>query len=128
MSRLTDFHIRNWIKAKNPIAKSFGNGLTFTLSAKGTATWVLRYRFRGKQRELTIGHYPEFSIKRATEDAFRRRIEIAGGIDVAREKQQLKRKLQLGNTVLELGNIYFADFEQRGRSIKSRRWHLGVQR
>jgi integrase len=124
VSRLTDVHIRNWIKAAKPIAKSFGNGLTFTLSAKETATWVLRYRFNGKQREITIGHYPEFSIKKATEEAFKRRSEIAGGVDVAREKQRLKRELLLANTVAELGDLYFADFEERGRSIKSRRWHL----
>lgn len=124
MSRLTDVHIRNWIKARRPIAKSFGNGLTFTLSAKGTATWVLRYRFNGKQREITIGHYPEFSIKKATEDSLRRRTEIAGGVDVAREKQRIKRELWRANTVEELGDLYFADFEERGRSIQSRRWHL----
>ena len=98
MPRLTDVHIRNWIKTRKPIAKSFGNGLTFTLSAKGTATWILRYRINGKQCEITIGHYPEFSIKRAMEDALKRRIEIASGIDVVREKQRLKREMWIANT------------------------------
>jgi len=41
-------------QSARPIAKSDGNGLTFTLSAKGTAAWVLRYRFAGKARELTL--------------------------------------------------------------------------
>ncbi|WP_366020345.1 hypothetical protein [Nitrosomonas sp.] len=36
--------IRNWTKAGSLIAKADGDGLTFTLSAKGTASWILRYR------------------------------------------------------------------------------------
>jgi len=42
MSKLTDIKIRNWLKAGNPVARADGGGLTFTLSAKQTASWVLR--------------------------------------------------------------------------------------
>lgn len=48
MGKLTDVELRNWIKAGKPVAKSDGQGLTFTLSAKGTAAWTLRYFFGGK--------------------------------------------------------------------------------
>jgi len=41
---LTDIQIRNWVAKGEPIARSDGDGLTFTLSPAGTATWVLRYR------------------------------------------------------------------------------------
>jgi len=124
MPRLTDVHIRNWIKAGKPIAKAFGNGLTFTHSANGTASWILRYRFNGRQRELTIGRYPELSIKRASEEALKRRAEIFGGIDVAREKQRQKRESLQANTVAQLGELYYADLAERGRSVDGRRWHL----
>jgi integrase len=122
--RLTDVQIRNWIRAGKPVAKSFGNGLTFTLSAKGTATWILRFRQDGKQRELTLGRYPEFSIKKATEEAFKHRVAIACGTNVAREKQLRKREAKLANTVTELGNIYFDYLAEQGRLISGRRWHL----
>jgi len=37
MGKLTDLQIRRWIKAGEPVAKADGDGLTFTLSAKGSA-------------------------------------------------------------------------------------------
>ena len=59
MNRLTDLEIRKWVKEGNPIAgKSDGGGLTFTLSKAGRASWVLRYRYGGKGREITIGNLP----------------------------------------------------------------------
>ena len=37
------------------VAKSDGDGLTFTLSNAGTASWVLRYRLNGRRKEVTLG-------------------------------------------------------------------------
>ena len=121
---VTDVHIRNWIKAGKPIAKSFGNGLTFTLSASGTASWVLRYRLNAKQRELTIGRYPDLSIKRATEETIKRRADVFEGIDVAHEKQRTKKEHRQASTVTELGNLFYANLMERGKSVEGSRWHL----
>ena len=71
-----------------PVALADGGGLTFTLSAKGTAAWVLRYRFDGKPRELTIGRYPEITLARARELAMGARAPIQQGADVARDKRR----------------------------------------
>ena len=88
IQKLSDVQIRKWIKAGKPVAKSDGDGLTFTLSSAGTAAWVLRYRFGGKARELTLGRYPDKSLTRARDDARRERAKIQDGIDVAREKHK----------------------------------------
>ncbi|BBL76801.1 Arm DNA-binding domain-containing protein [Methylomagnum ishizawai] len=66
MGKLTDVQIRNWVKAGKSIARADGGGLTFTLSAKGTAAWVLRYRFGGGVRELTLGRYPDIPLTRSS--------------------------------------------------------------
>jgi site-specific recombinase XerC len=89
MSKITDIQIRYWLKAGAPVAKAQGDvpGLTFTLSANGTASWVLRYRIGGKQRELGIGRYPEYTIARAKTAAMDARAKIQAGVDVAREKR-----------------------------------------
>lgn len=50
MGKLTDVQIRHWMKAGVPVAKSDGDGLTFTLSAKGTAAWTLRYYIGAKRQ------------------------------------------------------------------------------
>jgi hypothetical protein len=38
MGTIRDVQIRNWINADKPLAKTDGDGLTFTLSAGGTAS------------------------------------------------------------------------------------------
>ena len=48
-----------------PLAVSDGDGLTFTLSRTATATWILRYRYGGKQKEVTIGNYPDITLAEA---------------------------------------------------------------
>ena len=88
MGTLTDVHIRSWIKARAPIAKSDGDGLTFTLSTSGAASWVLRYRLHGKQRELTLGRYPDTTLSAARKLASAKRAAVQQGTDVAREKQR----------------------------------------
>ena len=87
MGRLTDIDLRNWIRAGKPTAKADGEGLTFTLSAKGTAAWTLRYSHGGKAKELTLGRYPDISLAKAREIASAKRVEIQQGVDVAAQKR-----------------------------------------
>lgn len=128
MGKLTDVHIRNWIKAGQPVAKSDGDGLTFTLSAKGTAAWVLRYRVPGAkfQKEITLGRYPDISLTKARELAAEKRFEIQQGKDVAAEKQRAKQEDAGAWTFTRLAEDYLtksAD-ELAGSTIKGRRQQL----
>lgn len=78
MGKLTDIQIRNWTKAGKAIAKADGDGLTFTLSAKGTASWILRYRTAGakSQKEITLGRYPDISLAEARKIATSTRARV----------------------------------------------------
>ena len=108
MGKLKDIEVQAWVRAGKPIAgKSDGDGLTFTLSVKGTASWVFRYRLGGKQRELTIGNYPTITLKRARELATEARAKVQQGIDVAREKQARKIELAAAGTVKQLCAEYY---------------------
>lgn len=106
MGILTDVHIRNWIKDGRPVAKSDGDGLTFTLSAKGTAAWILRYRYGGKSRELTVGRYPDIGVADARKLAAEYRVKIQCGVDVAREKRQRKYVAATAQTFRQLAEDY----------------------
>lgn len=108
MGKLKDIEVQAWIRAGKPVAgKSDGDGLTFTLSTKGTASWVFRYRLGGKQRELTIGNYPTITLKKARELANEARTKVAQGIDVAREKQAQRIALAAAGTVKQLCDEYY---------------------
>ena len=113
MGQLTDVQIRNWIKAGEAIAKADGDGLTFTLSAKGTAAWVLRYRVPSakSQKEMTLGRYPDISLGKARELATEARAKIQQGADVAREKQATKRESASAWTVRQLADDYMQKSE-----------------
>jgi len=126
MGKLTDVQIRNWIKAGDPTAKADGDGLTFTLSAKGTAAWVLRYRFGGKARELTLGRYPDITLAKARELAAEARVHIQQGRDVAREKQKATIERAAAKTLRELAADYMSKAfpHLAANTIKQRRHHI----
>ena len=92
MSNLTDVQIRNWIKSGAPVAKSDGDGLTLTLSVKGTAAWTLRYYIGTRRKELTLGRYPDTTLSAARKLATEKRAAVQQGTDVAREKQKAKNE------------------------------------
>ena len=126
MGTLTDIQIRNWIRARAPVAKSDGDGLTFTLSAGGTASWVLRYRLHGKQRELTLGRYPDTTLSDARKLATAKRAAVQQGTDVAREKQKSIQEATHAWTFKRLAEDYLtrAANNLSALTINSRRQQL----
>ena len=126
MGKLTDVRIRNRIKAGQPVANADGGGLTFTLSAKRTAAWVLRYRFGGKPRELAIGRYPDITLAKARELATEARAKIQQGGDVAREKQKASTERAAGKSLRQLATDYMerAFPALAANTIKQRRHHI----
>ncbi|MBI4207416.1 MAG: integrase arm-type DNA-binding domain-containing protein [Betaproteobacteria bacterium] len=126
MGTIRDVQIRNWINAGKPLAKSDGDGLTFTLSTSGTASWVLRYRLGGKQRELTLGRYPDVTIAAARKLATEKRVEVQQGVDVARKKQKAKLDTAREWTFKRLADDYLTKASEHlaALTIEGRRQQL----
>lgn len=126
VDKLSDPQIRRWIKAGVPVAKADGNGLTFTLSAAGTAAWVLRYRHGGKGRELTLGQYPDLSLKEARKRAGEARAHVQAGVDVARERQREKTESAAAKSFKQLAADYMEKVFPRlaASTVKQRRQHI----
>ena len=104
---LTDVQLWHWVKAGDAVAKSDGGGLTFTLSAKGAASWVLRYRIGGRQKEVTLGTYPDLTLTKARDLAATKRVEVSQGVDVAQAKQLRKAEEAAPDTVKALCNEFY---------------------
>jgi integrase len=100
--KLTDLQLKKLVKAGTPTALADGQGLTFTLSKNATAAWVLRYRSGGKQKEMTLGRYPDVTLAEARIRASQERAKIQAGVDVAKVKQEILRRQQSAQTVREL--------------------------
>ena len=89
----TDIQLKRWMQLKEPLAKSDGNGLTFTLSKAGTASWIVRYyNGVGKRQEVTLGNYPDTSLAEARKRASQIRAAVDQGNDPAKEKAERKQK------------------------------------
>jgi integrase len=109
INALKDIQIRNWMTQGLPVVKTDGQGLVFTLSKAGTASWILRYRKDGKQRELTIGNYPDISLSEARRLASIARASRDSGGNPAVEKAERKRKEQTKEwTIAALAEDYQA--------------------
>lgn len=103
---LDDLQLRRWVAAKEPLSKSDGEGLTFTLSEFGTATWVLRYSRGTRRRELTLGNYPDMGLAEARKRARAFRVRIDGGEDPAADKKVQKARAKSAMTVNQLCDDY----------------------
>ena len=128
MGTLTDVQLRGWVRAGKPIiGKSDGGGLTFTLSKNGTAAWVLRYRYAGRRKELTLGNYPGVSLSEARIKAGEARARVSDGEDVATERRRQKNQLLASGLVRELAADYLVRAAQdlAPRTLSETRRMLG---
>lgn len=87
---LTDVRIRQTKPDAKPLKLSDGGGLQLVISPAGGRSWKLAYRFSGRQRELTIGPYPEFGLAEARAERDKAKRLLAAGIDPATQKQLTK--------------------------------------
>lgn len=62
---LTDTQIRNIKSAKKPIRLFDGGGLYLEIAPSGGKWWRLKYRFDRKEKRISLGVYPEISLKGA---------------------------------------------------------------
>src|SRR5208283_5592797 len=78
-------------------------------------SWTLHYRHAGKQRRLTLGHYPALTLAAARDAATEAHRLLAAGIDPA-EAKAVKRQ---PDTVERVAELYVARaLEAKGRSAR----------
>ncbi len=82
------------VKNAKPTAKDYtlydGGGLMLLVKSTGGKLWRFKYRFNGLEKRIALGTYPEISLKEARLKREVSRKQVAGGIDPAIEKKQLK--------------------------------------
>lgn len=106
----TDKNLRAWLNA-GPLIRGVGDGLTFVATVasarRGKASWVLRYRFAGREKEKTLGRYPDVSLKDARELARKDRALLQQGVDIAALKRREKLKAIDMHNVEGLAQIWY---------------------
>lgn len=78
---LTDTSIKNAKPRSKPWRAFDGGGLYLEISPAGGKWWRLKYRFGGKEKRLSLGVYPEVSLKEARGRRDSARKLLADGVD-----------------------------------------------
>ncbi|URG53028.1 site-specific integrase [Pectobacterium quasiaquaticum] len=86
LNKLTDKKLRalHGASSEKPFKMSDGAGLMIRVTAKGAISWAFKYRLGGRESEaivLTLGRYPDMSLKQAREVRDRCRTWLAEGKD-----------------------------------------------
>lgn len=89
---LTDTAIRKATPGPKTRKLSDGKGLYLELSPAGGRWWRLKYRIAGVEKRISLGTYPETSLKAAREKTDEARALIAQGIDPSQARKAAKQE------------------------------------
>lgn len=87
---LTDTAIRTAKPAEKPYKLTDEKGLFLLLNPNGSKWWRLKFRVDGKEKLLSLGTYPEISLKKAREERDKARTMLAEGIDPSQHRKATK--------------------------------------
>jgi len=106
---LTDTALRSIKPAEKPQKFFDERGLFLLVNPTGSRLWRFKYQFKGKEKLLSLGQYPDTSLKKARERRDELRRQLANGIDPSAERQSEREahKAALNNTVREVGEACF---------------------
>lgn len=92
---LTDTAIKNAKPADKPVRLFDGGGLYLEVAPSGGKWWRLNYRFGCKEKRISLGVYPDVSLKEARERRDKARALLDAGADPGEAKKAEKRAARL---------------------------------
>jgi len=72
----------------------------------GKFSWLFRYRFKGRPEKVSLGRYPDLSLKAARCERDKQATLLAGGRSPAEEKRLAKMALTRDCTMREFSERY----------------------
>ncbi|MCG5525751.1 integrase arm-type DNA-binding domain-containing protein [Ectothiorhodospira haloalkaliphila] len=91
---LTDTVIRNAKPGEKIRKLSDSAGLYLEISPSGGKWWRFKYRYGGKEKRLSLGVYPDISLKVARERRDEARKQLANGVDPSEHRRAQKTAKQ----------------------------------
>jgi integrase len=97
---LSDPAIRNAKPQAKPVKLFDSGGLFLLVTPNGGKWWRLKYRFGGKEKLLSLGTYPQISLKEARNKRDEDKKKLANGVDpsAARIKNKIETRLSAAST------------------------------
>ena len=109
---LTDIQVKNAKPNEKELKLFDGKGLYLLITPSGGKLWRLKYRFKGKEKKLSLGSYPEISLLGARHKRDEARELIAQGIDPRSQKHE-KRNENFEEVAREWHNRFSAQWVEK---------------
>lgn len=87
---LTDVAVRTAKPKEKTYRLADGAGMYLELSPAGGKWWRLKYRFGGKEKRISLGTYPDISLKEARDRRDEARKLLASGVDPGAHRKAAK--------------------------------------
>ena len=107
---LTDVLIRNSKPKDKAFKLSDGGGLYLLVNSNGSRWWRFDYRFDGKRKTLSMGVYPETSLREARERRDEAKKKIESGIDPSHARKAKKESDSGADTFETIAREWFEKF------------------
>lgn len=95
MSKLTDIAIKSAKLGKGIRKLSDGNGLVLLVYPNGSKYWAFRYRYLGKEKNLSLGIYPAVGLAEARRKLSDARNLLSSGQDPSEARKAVKRQAMI---------------------------------
>ena len=127
---LTDTAVRQAKPRDKDFTLSDLDGLSLFVAANGKKSWHFRFSWHGKQPRISLGTYPEITLREARELRDQARALVAKGIDPRLERKQARHAAgaEVENTFEVVANKWY-DFKSprlvaavKGGAAQSRRY------
>ena len=109
---LTDSAVRSVKPSKRPVKLFDERGLYLEVSPAGGKWWRFKYRFCGKENRLSLGVYPDVSLKEARDRRETVRKLVADGVDPSENRKAVKsaRSNSFSNSFEVVTREWFAKY------------------
>lgn len=74
--KVTDHYLKSLQPADKRCTVSVGDSLFLRITPNNARSWVMRYSSGGRVKDLTLGHFPDLSLKQARQAAHLKRQEL----------------------------------------------------
>lgn len=107
---LTDTAVRNAKPTSKPVKMYDEAGLYLQVTPSGGKWWRFKYRYLGKEKLLSLGTYPDVSLKaaRIKRDEARKLLSDGSDPSAVKQAQKLEKKFTAANTLEAIGREWYA--------------------
>jgi len=112
--KLTDPILKAAKPQDKPYPLSDGEGLVLYVQPTGAKWWRYRYRFAGKAKMISLGVYPDVTLKAARTERDRLQALLKQGIDPSqnRQEEKLVAKISAENSFEAVARLWWASWKE----------------